>query len=136
MPLIVPDVSEVDILTNILTPALSIKLFSNNYTPVAASINASFTEVAGGGYAQKSLTFANWGISPGTPSIATYNAVQTWTFTGVTNAPATVYGYYVVRVSDGLLMWAERFSLGAVPVIPVLGTTITVTPVLTGGSVY
>lgn len=136
MPLIVPDLAELDALTKILTPALTIKLFSNNYVPGPLSTAANFTEVAGGGYASKPLTFANWVIVSGTPSIATYNAVQTWTFTGVTNAPGTVYGYYVVRDSDNLLMWAERFTVGAVPAVPVLGSVIAITPVFTGGSVY
>lgn len=136
MPLIVPDLAELDALTKILTPALTLKLFSNNVVPGPLSVTADFTEVTGGGYANKPLTFANWGIVSGTPSIATYNAAQTWTFTGVTNAPGTIYGYYVIRVSDSLLMWAERFTVGAVPVVPILGSIITITPVFTGGSVY
>lgn len=133
MSLIVPDVAEVDALTKILTPALTIRLYSNNYVPVAASVAGSFTEVVGGGYAAKPLTFANWVIASGAPSTASYPA-QTWTFTGPTNAPGNVYGYYVTRDSDGLLLWAERFV--AVPFVPVAGSVITVTPVFTANSVF
>lgn len=133
MSLIVPDVAEVDALTKILTPALTIRLYSNNYTPGATSLTANFTEVAGGGYANKPLTFAGWSIVAGAPSAASY-AAQTWNFTGATNAPGTIYGYYVTRDSDGLLMWAERFPV--VPFVPIAGSIITVTPRFTGGSVF
>lgn len=133
MSLIVPDVAEVDALTKILTPALTIRLYSNNYTPIGASVAGSFTEVVGGGYASLPLIFAGWAIVPGTPSAASY-AAQTWNFTGPTNAPGNIYGYYVTRDSDGLLMWAERFPV--VPFVPIAGSVITVTPRFTGGSVF
>jgi hypothetical protein len=133
MSLIVPDVAEVDALTKILTPDLTLKLYGNNATPLFNSVAGSFTEIVGGGYASKPLVFANWVIAAGSPSLASY-AIQTWNFTGVINAPGTVYGYFVVRNSDGLLMWAERFPV--VPFIPIAGSVITVTPTFTGGSVY
>lgn len=135
MSLIVPDVAEVDALTKILTPNLTIRLYSNNVVPIGTSVTASFTEVAGGGYAAKPLVFATWVITAGTPSIAAY-PIQTWNFTGATNAPGTIYGYYVTRDSDNLLMWAERFAPGVVPYVPGVGSIITVTPTFTGGSVF
>jgi len=135
MSLIVPDVAEVDALTKILTPDLTIKLYGNNYVPTGISLAANFTEIAGGGYASKPLTFANWVITSGTPSQGAY-PIQTWTFTGAINAPATIYGYYVVRNSDNLLMWAERFPAGSIPFVPVVGSVISVTPIFTGGSVF
>ena len=135
MPLIVPDVAEVDALIKILTPAMTIRLYSNNYVPTGVSLTANFTEVAGGGYTNFPMTPAGWVIIAGTPSVASHTMI-TWTFTGVTNAPGTIYGYYLTRNSDNLLMWAERFAPGVVPIVPVAGSIIQVTPVFTGGSVY
>ncbi len=128
MSLVVPNALEVEILTEKLTPALTLKLYGNNATPSGASTAASFTEIAGGGYASLPLTFANWGIVAGDPSIATYNAMQEFSFTGAINAPGTIYGYFVTRNSDGKLMWAERFPPANVPFVPVAGSLIRVLP--------
>src|SRR5215203_3433886 len=119
MGLVVPDVLEVEVLTDLLTSALTLKLYGNNVTPVGGSSAASFNEIAGGGYASLPLTFANWGIVAGTPSLATYNATQNFNFTGVINAPGTIYGYFVTRNSDGKLMFAERFPAANVPFSPI-----------------
>lgn len=136
MSLVVPDTVEVEVLTALLTPALTLRLFSNNATPAHSSSAASFTEVSGGGYASKPLTFANWVITAGDPSQAIYNASQVWTFTGPTNAPGTIYGYYVTRNSDGLLMWAERFPVSVVPFVPIGGSQIMVLPKFSAQSLF
>lgn len=136
MSLIVPNTVEVEVLTVRLTPTLSMRLYSNDYTPVAGSTAAAFTQVSGGGYAAKSLTFANWTITAGDPSQAVYASTQEWDFTGVTDAPATIYGYYVVRVSDGELQWAERFPSGNVPFVPINGSIIKVLPKFTAQSEF
>jgi len=128
MPLVVPDTQEVEILVNRLTPALTMKLYGNNKTPAHGDTVAGYTEIAGGGYAAKPLTFANWNIVAGEPSVATYNASQTWTFTGAINAPGTIYGYFVIRNSDGVLMFAERFAVAVVPFTPVNGSVVNVLP--------
>lgn len=128
MPLKVPDVAELEIITAFLTPALTLRLYSNNVTPLDTSIAADFTEVTGGGYANKPITFANWGITGGAPTTAVYNATQLWTFTGATTGPGTIYGYYVTRNSDGKLMWAERFPAANVPFVPENGSKINVLP--------
>ena len=136
MPQVIPNALEVEILTEKLTPALTLKLYGNNATPSGSSSAASFTEIAGGGYVSKPLTFANWGIVSGDPSVATYNAMQTWDFTGVINAPGTVYGYFVTRNSDGKLMWAERFPAANVPFAPIAGSKIQVLPKLSAQSLF
>ena len=135
MPMIVPDVLEVEVLTTLLTPALTLRLYSNNYTPGGGSATANFTEVTGGGYANKPLTFANWVITANAPSDALY-PLQTWTFTGPTDAPGTIYGYYVTRNSDGKLMWAERFAAGYLPFSPIAGSLVKITPRFTASSVF
>ena len=136
MSMVIPDVLEVEIITTLLTPALTLRLYSNNATPIGTSSAASFTEVAGGGYAALPLTFAHWGITSGNPSTAIYDTTQTFTFTGVTNAPGTIYGYYVTRNSDGKLMWAERFASGLVPFTPIAGSVIKILPRFTADSEF
>lgn len=134
MSLVVPSERALIILTDYLTNALTLRLFSNNITPAVGDLAASYTEVAGGGYANKPLTLANWTIAAGDPSSALYNATQEWTFTGTTTAPGTIYGYYVTRDSDGKLLWAERFPASAVPFTPQAGSIIRLLPRITTGS--
>lgn len=136
MPLVVPDIVEVEVLTAMLTPALTMKLYGNNKTPAHGDTAAAYTEISGGGYLGKPLTFANWVITAGEPSIAAYNAINIWTFTNPINAPGSVYGYYVTRNSDGKLMWAERFPAANVPFIPIVGSIIRVAPKVSAQSQF
>lgn len=131
MSLIVTDVQEQAVLTTFLTPALTMRLYSNDKTPAGGDTVAAYTEVSGGGYANKPLTLANWAFTAGAPTTALYNAVQSWSFTGPTNAPGTIYGYYITRDSDGLLMYAERFPSGSLPFSPIAGSVIRITPKIT-----
>src|SRR3970040_1677765 len=124
MRLLAPSVGLAKMLQLVLAPTATLKLFSNNITPASGDTAASYTEVAGGGYASKSLTSANWGITNG---VALYNSAQSFDFTGVTNAPGTVYGYYIVDASN-VLLWAERFAAEVVPFTPVANSLIRVTP--------
>ena len=131
MALVVPDTLEVETLTNILTSALTLRLYSNNVTPSGSSTVGGFTEVTGGGYAAKPLTFANWSITAGDPSTGIYNTNQELDFTGPTSGPGTIYGYYVTRNSDNKLMWAERFPAANVPFNSIAGSIIRVLPKIT-----
>src|SRR5690349_6733677 len=85
---------------------LTLRLFSNNLTPGASTTEADVTEVAGGGYAGIALTAASWVTTPGSPTSSAYPQ-QTFTFTGATDSPGTIYGYYVTNAA-GKLLWAER----------------------------
>jgi len=127
MTLIVPDVAKNNILNEILNRAtIKLKLFSNSTTPGSGSTNASFTEVAGGGYADVTLVFASWVVANG---IATYPQI-TFTFSGVTNAPGTIYGYWIVDTADNTFLWAE--NLPSTPYTPAAGSTGKITPRITG----
>lgn len=112
MALLVADAAEAVMLANILNKTapqnLLLKLYTNDYTPVEGETEASYTEAAGFGYAALTLTGANWTITPGAPSLASY-AQQTFTFSG---ALGLVYGYFVVQAVSGLIMWGERFTDG------------------------
>lgn len=127
MAIVVPNAFEVLVLNWILkTENLSLRLYSNNYTPVEGSTLAAFTEVIGGGYAAKTLIAANWTNTAGDPSFGLY-AQQTFSFTGPTSAPSTIYGYYVVDAAN-VVRWAERFPGANVPFTPVAGSSIRITP--------
>lgn len=134
MTFVIPNALEVEILTNLVNTALTLRLYGNDITPTSAHTTATFTEIAGGGYAAKALTFINWIITSGNPSVALYNAQQIFTFTGAINAPGNIYGYYITRNSDGKLMGAERFPAATVPFIPVNGSLVKVTPRLSAES--
>lgn len=130
--LIVPTIALDAILNEILNGRtnLKLKLYSNNVTPDASVTNSSFTEVAGGGYAAITLVFANWTITGG---VASY-PLQTFTFTGPTNSPGTIYGYYIVDTDDVSFIWAQRFPDAILPFEPVDGSTGDITPKLTAAS--
>ena len=54
-------------------------------------------------------TSSAFNLTPGAPTSAAY-AQQTWTFTGALTTNATVFGYYVTRVTDLDLILAESFT--------------------------
>jgi hypothetical protein len=131
MALLVPDVGEVKLLDRAMKDSggenLTLKLFANDYTPVEGSVAGDFTVAVGGGYADKTLTTASWGAAAtvgGTTS--TVYAEQTFTFTGVLTTNPTIYGYYLVGASSGVLYWAERASATFTPANN--GDTYKVTP--------
>lgn len=130
MSLVVPKSAQVIALQLFLEEDISLKLYSNDVTPDEDSVLADFTEVAGGGYAAKTIQFVDWTFAEGDPSTA-LAAQETWTFTGTTTAPSTVYGYYVV--SAGELLWAERFAV--VPFEPINTSVIKVTPRISANDV-
>ncbi len=112
MSLILPTASENTFLSfalGALTPGnQTLKLFVNNYTPVDASVAADFTEMSTLGYAAKTLTKTSWTVGQVSSVAQGSYPEQTWTFTAGTLV--TVYGYYIVDATSGLLLWAENFS--------------------------
>lgn len=130
MALLVPDVGEVLALKAFLNHTApqdqTLKLFASNTTPAEGDTAVTYTEAAGGGYAAKSLTGTSWtvGTSGGT-STATY-AQQTYTFTGALTTNTTIYGYYLVQTTSGVLMFAERAASTFVPAAS--GDSYAVTP--------
>ena len=77
--------------------------------PAETDTAATYTEAAGGGYASKTLAGANWSITGGNPSVASY-AAQTTTFTGPLTTNPTIYGYFVTRLTTGDLVLSETFA--------------------------
>ncbi len=112
MALLVPNQGEqiaLEALLNKTAPQnLTLRLFTNNYTPVETTTEADVTEASGSGYAAVALTAASWTVTPGAPSDAAYPEI-TFTFTG---ALGNVYGYYITQNTSNKLVYAERFSNG------------------------
>lgn len=128
MSLVVPNVGEGIMLTNVVNKAaaenLILKLYSNNITPSESDTDSTFTEVTGYGYSAVTLIGATWNTpTEGDPSFTTYPK-QTFTFTG---AFGNVYGYYMVQATSGDLVYAERF-IGAPFDIQNNGDKIEITP--------
>lgn len=108
-----------------------IKLYKNDYTPVATSTAGDFTEADFAGYenAFNTLMRGSWG-SPTTVSgkaSSTYNS-DIFYSSMFSADPQTIYGYYVVGSSSSTLYFAERFST---PRTVNANDTLTVRPVLT-----
>ncbi len=109
MSIVIPGQGELAILQGLLNASLVIHLYVNNKTPGETDVASSYAEATGGGYAAQSLTYANWTYSGINPTMAAYPTL-TWTFTGALSGNATIYGYYVTRATDGVLLWAESMS--------------------------
>ena len=134
MSLTVPNQGEVLMLEAALGKAnasvYTLRLFSNNHAPANTDTEANYTECAGGGYSAIALDASLWVTTPGAPTSSSYPE-QTFTFTGATNAPGNVYGYYITNESGQLVM-AEQLAGVFVPANN--GDTVKVTPNITFGS--
>jgi hypothetical protein len=127
MALVIANATETSILAWFLTTEdLFLRLYSNNVTPSETDTAATFTQVSGGGYAAITLDKDDWTNTPGDPNFST-QAQKTFSFSGPTSAPSTIYGYYVVNLA-GVLQWAERFPGANVPLTPINGSSIKITP--------
>lgn len=108
--LVVPDFSLITYwtpsdVTNVLTNA-KLHLFKNNYTPIAGSLLADFTEADFTGYA--SVTLAGW-TTPVIISGKSSTSANPVTFTtGTVGTGNTIYGYYVTDSTNTKLLFAER----------------------------
>lgn len=127
MPGSIPNTEEQRIGEDYVRNPVSLRLYSNDVTPGESSSLASFTQVAGGGYAAKTLDSGSWVWTPGDPTEGEY-AEQEFVFTGPTDSPGTVYGYYLVDTVTGLYIGGERLASSIAPLTPVAGSKIKITP--------
>lgn len=126
--IIVPNVGERTILDQLIAgwnggeiPRL--KLFTNNYTPIATSVAGDFTEptVTGYGY----IDLDSWAAALTDPDGVAYTLHPSVTFSGSTG-PVTVYGYFVTD-DAGVLLWAVRFDAS---VSYGTGASVTIIPIM------
>jgi len=132
MPLLVPNVGEVVLLTNTLNGGTlenwTLKLFKSNTTPAEGDTAGTFTEADFTGYSAKTLTRSVSGSTWATPSTAggtTSSSYAAQTFTSSDSTSQTIYGYFIVGATTGTLIYAERFGTARNLVSP---DTLTVTP--------
>lgn len=133
--IVIPDEGDIELLTKTLKATLdvdesySLRLYRNDYTPVAGSTLAAFTEATFQGYFRWDLSRAGWSV----PVISAGRAVSEWTLNEVawTIASGTqdIYGYYVVAPLLAKVAWAERFNE---PRTLTAGEKLIVLPRLTG----
>lgn len=101
-----------------------IRLFKNDYTPVAGMTSASFTEVTDSGYTSKVPVFAAATLN-GANKGELLAPMLTWVFSH-DGGDFTVYGYYITDDADSEVIYAER---APTPItITAAGQTYSVTP--------
>jgi len=132
MALLIPDAGEIQVLTMALQKATveaqTLKLYVNDKTPAEGDTAASYTEMSTHGYAAKTLNRADWTVSSAAGITTASQPQQTWTFTAA--AAVTVYGYFIIEATSGVILWSERFE--ASQVIENDGDQIKVTAKFTG----
>lgn len=108
MALNVPDVGENKILEMIVNKTaaenLVFKLFKNNITPADTDTAATYTESTFPGYGSVTMAGADWNAAAS--GTITSAAQKTITCSGA--AAESVYGYFVVQLTSGVLIWSER----------------------------
>ncbi len=104
-----------------------LRLFVNDVPPDQNSVASTFTEASGGGYASKTLVGTSWTIvnNASDEAEATF-AVQVFTFTGPLTGNATIFGWYLIQQTSGLLLAVERRASSFTPVLN--GDSVTMTP--------
>ncbi len=120
MAMVIPDVGEVvwgkrALYDNAGSENLTLKIFKNNIPPAEGDTAGTYTVADFTGYSDKTLTSSQSGGTWAVPTTATgitsstYGTDQTWTV----GSAQTIYGYYVVFASSGILALAEAFTSGA-----------------------
>lgn len=128
MPLVVPDLGEVELLRLMLKTALavdeplSLRLYANDYAPNRQSVLANFTAASFDGYAPITLARAGWSAPATVGGIAqsTHGAAPAqWI---AASGSQTCYGYYVTDAAGAVVYWAERFPapLTVTTAVPIL----------------
>lgn len=100
-----------------------LRLYKNNYTPVAGSVYSDFTSADFSGYAQETPSFGAATLVNGKGTI-TDSAARDFEHNGGGTAN-TIYGYYVVESVANKILWAERF--GSPVLLTVAGDKVTIT---------
>ena len=116
-----------------LSQTWSLRLYSNDRTPAKTDVYANYTQVTGGGYGAHDIVMADFTVTPGNPSQALYDDFVNFSFSGATDSPGTIYGYYIVDATNNILICAERFTVA--PFTPSAGSLVRVRPIVKLGSI-
>lgn len=92
------------------TEDYSLRLYSNNYTPVDGTTETDFTESAFTGYVRVNIDQADMGGSGlvGNVAVSECDFVPVFTCTG--GAPELAYGWYLIGRTSGTVLAAQRFD--------------------------
>lgn len=104
-----------------------IRLFQNNYTPIATTVIADFTEANFSGYASQLMGSGTVSGPDGSNRWVLTFAQRTWTKSGATGN--SIYGYWVEQATP-TAMWAERFAAAPID-MNTDGNSIVMTPLVT-----
>jgi hypothetical protein len=109
-----------------------VHLYTNNYTPVPATMLTNFTELVGTGYAPQGV--GSWGspVLGGDGFFTTTGAPVTFTNSGVIAWPAA-YGWFITDSTSTLLISAGLFSA---PITVGVGGDMPFSPIMSQGSEY
>jgi len=110
---------------------LTLKLFTNNVSPVPATVAVDLTVAVGGGYADITLLPSTAVVSTVLGVVQVAYPQQTFSFTGLLIGPQIIYGYYIVD-ADGVLICSERNSVAFSPTAT--GGTLFITPIIKIGN--
>lgn len=108
---------------------LELRLYTNDYTPIATSVSSDFTEATFTNYAAKLLSRGNW-QDPSTSdgkAVITYSVAEIW----VAGSSETIQGYYITGETSGTVLYAEKFTSS---VALTSGVGISIQPTITGAS--
>ncbi|MDL2342461.1 MAG: hypothetical protein QFB87_05290 [Patescibacteria group bacterium] len=116
MSLVLPSAAEktaLDFMLGVTVPGnQTLKLFTNNIAPADTDTAATYTEMSTLGYVAKTLTKTAWVTTAGATGAPASSVQPQQTFTFTAGTLVTVYGYYVIDSTTGLLLWAESFGGG------------------------
>jgi len=102
-------------------------LFTNDITPADANVFDDYQEPSPGtGYTRVNLSGIVWTTTEDEIGVcaAIYDSYAEFNFTGA----VTLYGYYVIN-QDEQLLWAEKFTSGAI-IVPAGGGQVLIKPKL------
>jgi len=111
MPLLISNLGErilIDWMLRSVGGSMTLKLYSNDFTPLLASVVGDFTESTFTGYSARTLARSGWG-APATNAQGKgelqFSPDLTWTAA----SSQTVQGYFVVDASN-VMIFAEKFA--------------------------
>lgn len=132
MALYLPDAGEIKFLERAFgksdsSAAVVVRLYVNDYTPVAGSVAADFTEMSTNSYSGVAYFSSNWVVTTIAGVASASQAEHLFEFSA--GDPVVVYGCYITDDDDGTVIFAERFA--SPQTIELDTDTITITPVVT-----
>jgi hypothetical protein len=114
--IIVPDMSARVLLNELLVqPHASYGLFVNNIVPTSLTVLGDLVEADWPDYARIPVTV--WSDAATSMGLAFSTADPVVWIRGAGGSPRTVYGYFVVFGSPGLLAWCENWQPGPIPMM-------------------